>query len=99
MEIEIPFMESFKDMMLTDKKVCTSRNKIYGDPGDTFKIFGAKFKLICVAELPLDIVAEYFYTQEGCETPDNFRIVWVDLHPRKGWDPDQRVFTHFFTRV
>ena len=98
-EVDIPFLEEFKDDMLRDQKVCTSRTQLYGTNGDTFKTFGAEFRIVCSVRLPLSVIAECLYGQEGFLNPQGFKDTWVKLHPRKGYIPDWIVYVHFFTRI
>ncbi len=98
-EVEIPFMERFEEDMLEDIKICTSRTDVYGIKGDMFKKFGAEFMIICTVKLPLSTVAQYLYREEGCSSPRDFKDTWINLHPKKGYVPDQIVNTHFFTRI
>jgi hypothetical protein len=77
-------------------KTCTSRNKAYGNAGDTFKIKDKTFVLIAVVNWSLRSVAEMLYIAEGFDSPDSFKLKWVKLHPRKGWIDEQKVWVHFF---
>lgn len=96
MRVEIPFQERWRDLMLTGKKTMTSRTKRYGQEGDTFKAFGATFKIYHMGELPLHMIAAGYYLLEGCVSPADFEHVWWSLHPRKGFVDEQVVFCHFF---
>lgn len=98
-EIEIPFMDRFKISMLSGFKVCTSRNKKYGEPEDTFWVWGNKFKLIAIVKFPLSYVKFYFFNIEGFETELEFMECWAKLHPKKGYDPEQLVWVHFFEKI
>lgn len=95
-EIEIPFRADMREAIVDGAKCCTSRNKRYGAAGDTFQIDGRTYRLTAVRRLALDTVAERFYQHEGVNSPEEFRTLWADIHPRKGWDPEQIVWTHFF---
>ena len=99
MEIQIPFQEQFKDAMLTGTKTKTSRTKKYGTIGDKFKAFGAEFIIVNQEEEKLQYVADHYYKDEGFERPEQFINIWVELHPRKGWDPNQKVWVHEFMRM
>ena len=98
-KIDIPFRDDFKGLMLRDLKTCTSRNKRYGDPGDTFEAFGATFKLTQQDRWALKNVALVLYREEGCTSPDHFIAVWKKIHPRAGWTPEKLVWVHYFKRV
>ena len=99
MEVDIPFKEQFEESMLSGDKVCTSRNKKYGSSKDVFQRFGAHFMLVAIPKLPLKTVAFFLYKEEGFSSPEEFIDIWKKLHPRKGYDPEQLVFVHFFIRV
>lgn len=98
-QIIIPFQPEWQDKMLNGIKTCTSRTKKYGNPGDWFEQFDSTFKLLSVSKFTLEHIANTLYLKEGCDSPDEFIKVWIELHPRKGWVPEQIVFTHFFRRV
>ena len=95
-EVYIPFQEQWQDKMLDGIKVCTTRTKAYGRWGDTFKAFGAIFVIIAVDKKTLEDVAENFFHQEGCVSPEEFINVWEGLHPIKKWVPKQVVWCHHF---
>ncbi len=97
--IEIPFVRAFEDKLVYGEKTCTSRNKRYGNPGDFFTAFGETFVLTYVEKLPLAFVSSVLWKEEGCASPEEFRQVWVEIHPRKGYDGDQEVWVHKFRRV
>ena len=84
--------------MLANQKVCTSRNKRYGRPGDTFQAFGADFELLAVTRTTLLDVSRHFFQQEGCSSPEEFEEIWTELHPRRGFVPAQAVYLHRFCR-
>jgi hypothetical protein len=96
--IEIPFKSRFKNVMLNETKIMTSRNRRYGEPGDEFDAFGATFKMKDIKQEKLEKVALYFFFEEGCESPADFIDIWKKLHPKKGWDPEQLVWVHEFKK-
>lgn len=98
-EVYIPFLPEFKEALLNDDKIATSRNKCYGQPGDTFTIFGARFKILKVIKMPLDFVAGFFYKCEGFDTPQGFINIWQKIHPRTGYTPHHEVYLHLFYRL
>ena len=99
MEIDIPFLDQFKEPMLKGIKTVTSRNKIYGDTGDRFKKWGMVFELRWIEKIPLVVVACHWYKEEGFNSTDEFIEIWKNLHPRKGFDPDHLVYMHKFHRL
>lgn len=98
-EVKIPFLQEFKERMLSGQKTATTRSKKYGDSGDTFKIFGAEFRIIKTLKMPLSAIAYAFYKQEGFETRQGFVNIWNRLHPRRGYQPDDKKFIHFFVKL
>jgi hypothetical protein len=81
-------------------KFCTSRNKRYGETGDTFSIMYGdhhyRFRLFHIEKLPLWYVKSNLYKPEGFFNPEGFEEIWNKLHPRKGYDPDHEVWVHWF---
>ena len=96
--VELPFKPEFQRVMLSGRKTMTSRTKRYGKRGDTFQAFGTTFKILDVSELQLDEVEKHYY-EEGCCSEECFRETWEKLHPRRGFDPEQWVYTHYFEKV
>lgn len=99
MKVEIPFLERWREAMLAGEKTCTSRTKKYGNPGDTFEIFGTLFELKAVNKVELGWVTFAFHEAEGCSTAREFTDVWCELHPGRGWHPFEKVYLHYFRRV
>lgn len=99
MEIKrFPFNLEFEQKMMNGKKTKTSRNKKYGNAGDTFTAFGVEFEIVDVKKETLKKVAEEYYKDEGFDMPGDFIEKWDQLHPRKGWHPEKYVFVHTFKR-
>ena len=98
MRVEIPFRPHFRDAMIAGRKTVTSRNKKYGNPGDEFEAFGYVFVIERHERTSLRTVAEHYYEAEGFVGSMSFRAEWRSIHPLKGYDPDQRVWVHWFRR-
>jgi hypothetical protein len=98
MAASLPFQPRWREAMLSGRKVCTSRSRRFGRPGDTFQAFGTGFELRAIERLPLLHVKDHLYLQEGCESPDEFQRAWNELHPRRGFVPEQPVYVHWFVR-
>lgn len=100
-EIKIPFNEWSKSRMCI--KECTSRNKKYGEIGDTFSVridsMDYKYQITCIEKLTLKFVARYLYLLEGASSPSEFIKVWEDIHPVIGFVPTQKVWVHVFKEV
>ena len=99
MRIKIPFRPRFKDPMLAETKVMTCRTKKYGEPGDSFEVFGARFTLTHVMRMPLGYVMSDCFIQEGCATQQELMEVWDQIHQKKGVVPEQIVWAHCFVRI
>lgn len=97
--IEIPFLDEWEQSMLLGRKIMTSRNKKYGDEGDVFEAFGSQFELLEVKRRKLREVAFIHYDAEGCADPEHFIEIWNKLHPRKGYQPEQLVWSHLFRSI
>lgn len=96
--IKIPMNEWSKERLLTGQKICTSRTKIYGKAGDD--IDGGTndlYKLKNIMHLPLWFVRDFLWFLEGAKSPEEFEKIWIEIHPRKGFDGEQKVYVHFFT--
>ena len=98
MRIYIPFMSCWRDRMLNGIKSMTCRTKVYGKIGDTFNCFGVSFRLIGIEKVSLLDVSVNFYKNEGCNSPDEYKKVWCELHPYKGFVDSQIVYLHRFER-
>lgn len=97
--VEIPFRDDMKKASIEGRKCCTSRNSKYGKPGDTFMIDGQLFVIKKISKMKLDWMHHRYYKEEGFDSPEAFRSVWVELHPTKAYDPEQRVWTHWYEKV
>lgn len=93
-EITIPFREDMQVAVLSGNKTATSRTKRYGEIGDYFIINGRKFVLSYVHRIMLDEVVHGCWQKEGMESIDQFKKIWAEIHPRKGYDPNQMVWYH-----
>lgn len=95
----IPFLPEFKERMLNNQKTATTRTKKYGNCGDLFSAFGSSFQLTKVDRVYLQDVASTFYKQEGFNSQQEFCDIWIKIHPRKGYQFDQKVWLHQFKKV
>jgi hypothetical protein len=98
MKVKIPFQPEFELPVLMGQKKCTSRTKRYGRAGDTFEVFGASFRLTGIYRMPLSGVLA-LYEAEGFKSPEAFIACWNRLHPRRKFQPDQKVWVHWFERI
>lgn len=94
--INLPFNKWSKERLATGQKVCTSRTKQYGNPGDKFYVENEHI-LKEILKFPLWFVKDFLWYQEGANSPEEFEEVWCSIHPNKKFVNDQTVYTHFFT--
>ncbi len=99
-EIKIPFNDWSLERLQYDNKTATTRNKKYGKPGDVFYVMNTiKFELDEVIQKTLHDVAYYHFREEGARDPHEFIDVWKELHPKKGFVHNQKVYFHTFRRI
>lgn len=77
----------------------TCRTHAYGEAGDIVQGPGCNLQFVSVKMVLLGDVARDHYIQEGCESPEEFKAVWKELHPVHGWDPRLGVWLHEFKVV
>jgi hypothetical protein len=98
-EIHIPFNVWSKQRLKKGKKTATSRRTKYGEPEDTFIVGEQKFQITNVLYLPLRLIANRYYLEEGAKSEEEFIEIWKGIHPIRGWNPDQKVYIHFFKEI
>lgn len=99
MKIKLPFKPEMRELVLSGRKTATSRNKIYGNPDDTFDLDGITFEITDLERHHLRTVAWKLCAQEGFKDPIGFIEYWQKIHPRKGYVASQLVWVHFFRRI
>ncbi len=98
--IKIPFNNWSIERLRDGRKTATSRTKKYGVPGDMFiTTDGTIFELEAIVKKTLHDVAYYFFKEEGAKDPHEFMDVWNELHPKKGFVHNQKVYFHTFKRI
>lgn len=101
--IKIPFNEWSKARLRANHKSATSRNKKYGNVGDIFVVdcgYSDKlYELTYIEKVTLAFVRDKFYWEEGCESEDLFVQIWNDIHPKKKFDDEQKVWLHLFKEI
>jgi hypothetical protein len=97
-QITIPFKERFREPMLNNVKILTSRTKCYGQIGDWFNAFGSTFVLTSVVNRHFDFIVEH-WKEEGCSSRVDFLAVWKEIHPRKALNMQDMFWTHGFQQV
>ena len=99
MKIEIPFNDWSKERLGLSVKNAKSRNKKYGNVGDTFIVGESVYMLDLVVKLPLWFIAQELWRTEGCICDIEFMGIWEKIHPRKGWVDNQEVWYHHFKEI
>ena len=95
MRIVIPF-NAWSKKRIKENKRATSRYKKYGNVGDVFNINGVDYELFEVKRMMLSEVASYYYVMEGCTSEEEFKQIWKDIHPYRGFCGNDLVWVHFF---
>ncbi len=98
-EIFIPFSPRMVDAIEEGTKSCTSRYRLYGQVGDTFRPRRKVYTITAITRPVLSYVRDSLWQQEGFASPLDFEGFWIKLHPRRGFRPNDRVYTHFFEEV
>lgn len=96
--IDIPFSPSMEEANRQLKKICTSRSKMYGAPGDTFISGGYVFRIVDIIEFSLDFIRDSMYMLEGTDYPEEFEKLWRSLH-RGHFTSENFYFTHFYIPI
>ncbi len=99
MKVGIPFKSRFREALLDGTKNVTSRTRKMAAPGDMFTAFGGEFRLDALWKCPLKKVAGELWKREGAVSEKDFKEIWEDIHPLKGFDPEQVVWVHEFHRI
>ena len=56
------------------------------------------YRIVEIRLHPLDFIARNYYSMEGCDGPQEFRDLWMDLH-KGAYDPKDLKYVHFFAAV
>lgn len=98
--IAIPFQNDMATLIIQGRKTATTRNKRYGIEGDCFLVASDKkavtCRLLAVRHLILEQVAFQWWREEGFHSVEGFINKWEELHPRKGYIWNQKVWVHQF---
>ncbi len=96
----LPFRDDMLAAIKAGRKTCTARTHRFGKPGDLLDTEGAGVvRLIGIEQVALRVVRDKHWQREGLASPEAFESIWREIHPRKGFDPDQMVWLHMFERV
>ena len=97
--VKIPFLPEFTELLLHEMKTATARTKKYGKTGDLFEHDVGMFQILSIEKKELQIIAHDHYKEEGFDNIEEFIICWNRIHPRKKYQPTQKVWFHKFRRV
>lgn len=95
----LAFYPRFREPVLTGVKTKTARTKRYGAPGDVLRTPFGDVRLVAVERVSLADVAEKHWREEGTSGPEEFKAVWSQIHPLRGFRPDDLVWLHRFEVV
>lgn len=95
-KVYIPFNKWSRDRLRSGVKIATSRIKQFGRPRDIFLVDGRKYIIVSVEKISLGLIAAEHYKEEGADSPQEFIDVWIELHPKKRFYPNQIVHFHRF---
>lgn len=92
----LPFLPRFREPVLRGVKTITTRSKKYGEPGDVLRTPFGLVRLTRVERRTLAHVRDNLWREEGVTCPDEFELVWREIHSTRGFQPDDvRVVHHF----
>lgn len=97
--ILIKFNDWSRERIMKGGKLATTRTKRHGSVGDCFQVASKWFRITSIKKVSLGVVAERFYAVEGAVSSEEFKAVWISIHPRACWTPDKLVYIHFFESV
>lgn len=83
MNERLPFNKWSRKRIQQGVKICTSRTRAWRDP-----------RVCLVICLPLWIVKDYLYEEEGANSPEEFEKVWRGIFRGK-FEKNRLVYVHF----
>jgi hypothetical protein len=102
-ETNIPFREDMALAVISGRKHCTTRTYKMGHVGDVFPVswegITRKYKLRHIEQRRLDFVAQFLYVPEGFDSATEFIDIWNEIHPRRGFQPEDVRWVHWFEEV
>ena len=57
---QIPFRQTFRESLLSGDKTATTRTRIMVQAGESFEAFGARFEVVDVKRLSLNVVKGHY---------------------------------------
>ena len=82
-KIQLPFLPTFEQAILSGQKRATTRTRRHGYDGDVFEAFGRYFIITDVQRVQLNTVSYYHYLEEGFNNPQGFIDCWNSLHKKR----------------
>ena len=94
--IRVPFHPRFHPWLFEGVMTCFVHTAQRGVVGDHFNAFGETVWIKAVHRAPLGDIAERIYLETGFPGPDEFITFWNEIHPIRGFIPEQLVYLHWF---
>lgn len=102
--VVIKFARRFLPLILSGRKILTTRRRVYGKPGSVLEAqdedglsAGFSVRILEVREEDLGDVARRYFASEGFNEPAGFVAAWCDIYG--GFFPAERVYVHRFEVV
>lgn len=94
-----PFRQDMFMAMVERRKTATSRNSRYANGHYMYQQYGYEviIELYSATRLRLEVIAQEHYLEEGVDSPQAFRDIWAEIHPRKGWRSLDKAWFHKFS--
>jgi len=94
-EINIPFNKIFNNALIMGIKICTTKNKKYGEIGDYFRLRGTDiyFKIINISRIKLEDIINNLYIEEGFNSKEDFKKFWLTIHNKLQLDKKYYLYT------
>lgn len=98
--IKIPFRNDMALAVISGRKHCTTRSEKMGEVGDVFPVVWEGitliYKLRYIEKRRLGFVAQFLYVPEGFDSVREFIDAWNEIHPRRGFRPEDVRWVHWF---
>lgn len=91
-------MERFREALASGRKTATTRSKRYVRPGERFVGLGMEFECLRTVQLPLAVIRDGYWEEEGVSSPEDFVKIWNGIHPRRGFVGTDVRWLHTFRK-
>lgn len=100
-KITLSFTPEMEELIISGKKICTTRQEQKGAIGDTFTVRGSNYRIVDVQPYRMESIAANFYRLEGFSSRKDFVQYWDSLYGYPcHWDSIFLLFpVHFFTLI